>query len=86
MGGFERKKSVIFSFALLMFDFISVIELLSVPFRSALGFVCSENWIESFVNDCRFKLSIVRFLERCIAVVLVGIQLIQDSVSGSKSS
>lgn len=86
MGGFERKKSVIFSFALLMFDFISVIELLSVPFRSALGFVRSENWIESFVNDCRFKLSIVRFLERCIAVVLVGIQLIQDSVSGSKSS
>ena len=63
-----------------------MIDLLSVPVRSALGFVRSENWIESFVNDCRLKLSIVCFMERCIAVVLVGIKLIQDSVSGSKSS
>lgn len=80
MGGFERKKSVIFSFELLMFDFYQRYRAISsVPFSS-------ENWIESFVNDCRLKLSIVCFLERCIAVVLVGIKLIQDSGSGSKSS
>ena len=58
--------------------YISIIELLSVLFRSALGFVRSENWMESFVNDCRLKLSIFYFLERCIAVVLVVIKPIQD--------
>ena len=38
------------------------------------------------MNDCGLKLSIVCSLETCIAVVLVGIKLIKDSISGSKSS